>query len=191
MTDFVVGAKKLAFASFFFWRNGSTAEKSLDGLCRSILHCLLAERRELIAEVFPQQWKEAEQSPWRIQSCQEIPSREVQAALEMLLQDTRLYQHRKFCIFIDGLDEFEPGLHDGLDYVDLVDILRRSRCLQLLTQVHHILAQKPSFDWKRQMFNSCHREFHGTICIVARCKYNNFWYYEPILDRFLDQKNWS
>ena len=54
-----------------------------------------------------------------------ITSREVQHALEKLLQDTQLYQHHKFCILIDGLDEFEPGLQDGLDYVDPVGVLRR------------------------------------------------------------------
>ncbi|KAF9765877.1 hypothetical protein IL306_001759 [Fusarium sp. DS 682] len=118
------GAKKLAFSSFFFWRNGSKAQKSLDGLCRSILHNVLKERPDLIPEIFPYQWSQAKQSPWRVQNRQEIPSLLVKNALERLLKDERLYEQHKFCVFIDGLDEFEPGTQDGLDYVDLVDVLR-------------------------------------------------------------------
>ncbi|ENH71577.1 hypothetical protein FOC1_g10007815 [Fusarium oxysporum f. sp. cubense race 1] len=119
------GAKKLAFTSFFFWRNGSKAQKSLDGLCRSILHDVLRERLDLIPEVFPGQWSEAKQAPWRVENRQEIPSSVIKGALERLLQNKKLYQQHRFCIFIDGLDEFEPGVQDGLDYIDLVNVLRK------------------------------------------------------------------
>ncbi|RKK09198.1 hypothetical protein BFJ66_g5127 [Fusarium oxysporum f. sp. cepae] len=119
------GAKKFAFTSFFFWRNGSKAQKSLDGLCRSILHDVLRERPDLIPEVFPGQWCQAKQAPWRVENRQEIPSCVIKGALERLLQNKKLYQQHRFCIFIDGLDEFEPGVQDGLDYIDLVNILRQ------------------------------------------------------------------
>ncbi|KAI3580262.1 hypothetical protein IWW34DRAFT_804884 [Fusarium oxysporum f. sp. albedinis] len=119
------GAKKLAFTSFFFWRNGSKAQKSLDGLCRSILHDVLRERLDLIPEVFPGQWSQAKQGPWRVENRQEIPSSVIKGALERLLQNKKLYQQHRFCIFIDGLDEFEPGVQDGLDYIDLVNVLRQ------------------------------------------------------------------
>jgi hypothetical protein len=119
------GAKKLAFTSFFFWRNGSKAQKSLDGLCRSILHDVLRERLDLIPEVFPGQWSQAKQAPWTVENRQEIPSSVIKGALERLLQNKKLYQQHRFCIFIDGLDEFEPGVQDGLDYIDLVNVLRQ------------------------------------------------------------------
>ncbi|EWZ33509.1 hypothetical protein FOZG_13233 [Fusarium oxysporum Fo47] len=119
------GAKKFAFTSFFFWRNGSKAQKSLDGLCRSILHDVLRERPDLIPEVFPGQWCQAKQAPWRVENRQEIPSSVIKGALEKLLQNKKLYQQHRFCIFIDGLDEFEPGVQDGLDYIDLVNVLRQ------------------------------------------------------------------
>ncbi|PCD23551.1 hypothetical protein AU210_015070 [Fusarium oxysporum f. sp. radicis-cucumerinum] len=119
------GAKKLAFTSFFFWRNGSKAQKSLDGLCRSIFHDVLRERLDLIPEVFPGQWSQAKQGPWRVENRQEIPSSVIKGALERLLQNKKLYQQHRFCIFVDGLDEFEPGVQDGLDYIDLVNVLRQ------------------------------------------------------------------
>ncbi|KAF6513474.1 hypothetical protein HZS61_006799 [Fusarium oxysporum f. sp. conglutinans] len=56
---------------------------------------------------------------------QEIPSSAIKDALERLLQNDKLYRQHKFCIFIDGLDEFEPGVQDGLDYIDLVNVLRQ------------------------------------------------------------------
>ncbi|KAF5549369.1 hypothetical protein FMEXI_4356 [Fusarium mexicanum] len=120
------GAKKLAFTSFFFWRNGSKAQKSLDGLRRSILNEVLRERPDLICEVFPGQWRsEAKHAPWKVENRQEIPSSVVKDALERLFKNEKLYQQHRFCIFIDGLDEFEPGVQDGMDYIDLVNVLRQ------------------------------------------------------------------
>ncbi|RKL05832.1 hypothetical protein BFJ71_g2980 [Fusarium oxysporum] len=119
------GAKKLGFTSFFFWRNGSKAQNSLDGLCRSILHDVLRERPDLIPEVFPGQWSQAKNAPWKVENRQQIPSSVIKDALERLLQNEKLYQQHRFCIFIDGLDEFEPGVQDGLDYIDLVNVLRQ------------------------------------------------------------------
>ncbi|KAF5980287.1 hypothetical protein FBULB1_5270 [Fusarium bulbicola] len=120
------GAKKLAFTSFFFWRNGSKAQKSLDGLRRSILHDVLRERPDLTCEVFPGQWRsEAKHAPWKVENRQEIPSSVVKDALERLFKNEKLYQQHRFCIFIDGLDEFEPGVQDGMDYIDLVNVLRQ------------------------------------------------------------------
>ncbi|PNP83839.1 hypothetical protein FNYG_02527 [Fusarium nygamai] len=119
------GTKKLAFTSFFFWRNGSKAQKSLNGLCRSILHDVLQERPDLIPEIFPGQWDQARHAPWKVENRLEIPSSVIKDALERLLQNDKLYQQHKFCIFIDGIDEFEPGIQDGLDYIDLVNVLRQ------------------------------------------------------------------
>ncbi|KAF5597661.1 hypothetical protein FPCIR_3545 [Fusarium pseudocircinatum] len=119
------GTKKLAFTSFFFWRNGSKAQKSLNGLCRSILHDVLQERPDLIPEIFPGQWDQARHAPWKVENRLEIPSSAIKDALERLLQNDKLYQQHKFCVFIDGLDEFEPGIQDGLDYIDLVNVLRQ------------------------------------------------------------------
>ncbi|KAF5564264.1 hypothetical protein FNAPI_2257 [Fusarium napiforme] len=119
------GAKKLVLTSFFFWRSGSKTQKSLEGLSRSILHDVLQERPDLIPEVFPGQWSQMKQTPWKVENRQRIPSSVIKNALERLLRNKKLYEQHKFCIFIDGLDEFEPGIQDGLDYIDLVNVLRK------------------------------------------------------------------
>ncbi|RBQ73603.1 hypothetical protein FVER14953_10890 [Fusarium verticillioides] len=49
----------------------------------------------------------------------------IKEALKRLLQNDKLYQQHRFCVSIDGLDEFEPGIQDGLDYIDLVGVLRQ------------------------------------------------------------------
>ncbi|KAL7756580.1 hypothetical protein ACKLNR_013573 [Fusarium oxysporum f. sp. zingiberi] len=90
-----------------------------------MLHDVLRKRPDLIPEVFPGHWNQAKQTPWKVDNRQEIPSSVIKNALERLLQNDKLYQQHKFCIFIDGLDEFEPGVQDGLDYIDLVNVLRQ------------------------------------------------------------------
>ncbi|EMT69010.1 hypothetical protein FOC4_g10005108 [Fusarium odoratissimum] len=80
---------------------------------------------DLIPEVVPGHWNQAKQTPWKVDNRQEIPSSVIKDALGRLLQNDKLYQQHKFCIFIDGLDEFEPGVQDGLDYIDLVNVLRQ------------------------------------------------------------------
>ncbi|KAM0083694.1 hypothetical protein ACKRZS_004036 [Fusarium odoratissimum] len=81
-------------------------------------------RREAL-KVVPGHWNQAKQTPWKVDNRQEIPSSVIKDALGRLLQNDKLYQQHKFCIFIDGLDEFEPGVQDGLDYIDLVNVLRQ------------------------------------------------------------------
>ncbi|KAM0215043.1 hypothetical protein ACHAQD_008550 [Fusarium lateritium] len=119
------GTRRLVFASFFFWRNGTKAEKSLAGLYRSILYDILKECPDLIPGTFPEHWAKAKQAPWMTNNKLEIPTALIKDALNRLLQNPQLYDKHCFCLLIDGLDEFEPGLQDDLDYLDLVKILRQ------------------------------------------------------------------
>jgi hypothetical protein len=101
-------------AAFFFWRAGSAElEKSYLGLLRALLYQVLQERPELIELVLPQRWRAVLRSvtykkPWT--------KSELVTAFDFLLQapETNL----RFCLFIDGLDEF-----DG-DHRDLIDAIR-------------------------------------------------------------------
>ncbi|KAF4964405.1 hypothetical protein FSARC_7670 [Fusarium sarcochroum] len=119
------GDKTLVFASFFFWRNGTILQKSLHGLCCSLLHDVLIKRPDLIPEILPEHWQTTRQAPWQIQDKLDIRGSMIKDALNRVLENQRLYDTHRFCFFIDGLDEFEPGAHDDLDYLDLVEILRR------------------------------------------------------------------
>jgi hypothetical protein len=90
-----------------------------------LLYDVLKERPDLIPDTFPEHWGKAKQTPWITDSKIEIPTALIKDALNRLFQNPQLYDKHCFCFFIDGLDEFEPGLQDGLDYLDLVDILRQ------------------------------------------------------------------
>ncbi|KAF4988770.1 hypothetical protein FGRMN_9564 [Fusarium graminum] len=119
------GHKKLAFATFFFWRHGTAVQKSLAGLCRSLLYDVLKQRPDLIPDTFPETWSGMRQTSWTVNNKVDMSISSIKDALHRLLQNPQLYDKHRFCIFIDGLDEFEPGLEDGLDHLDLVHSLRQ------------------------------------------------------------------
>lgn len=100
-------------------------QKSLAGLCRSLLYEVLKERPDLVPDTFPEYWSKAKQAPWITDDKLEIPTALIKDSLNRLLRNPQIYDKHSFCFFIDGLDGFEPGLQDGLDYLDLVDILRQ------------------------------------------------------------------
>ena len=108
-------------ASFFFWRPGSPRQKSLDGLCRSLLHDVLQSRPELIPEVLPELWRDASASPWQIQTKFLIQKKDVRAAFTRLIGHKSLYAEQCFCFFIDGLDEYQATASE--DYKELVELL--------------------------------------------------------------------
>ncbi|KAK1660156.1 hypothetical protein BDP55DRAFT_561640, partial [Colletotrichum godetiae] len=87
------GEKTLISANFFFWKLGSTTQKSLNGLLRALSYSILEQVPALLATVFPRQWRNATQGKaFRIHN---------------------LFSSHKIAIFIDGLDEFD-GDHDKM-----------------------------------------------------------------------------
>ncbi|KAF4428844.1 hypothetical protein FACUT_9301 [Fusarium acutatum] len=117
----VVLVTRLINANFpYFWKVGiwkiNTDEVSIFSS---------QEWPDLIPEVFPGQWGQANEAPWKVENRQEIPSSVIKGALERPLQNDKLYQQHRFCILIDVLDEFEPGIQDVLDYIDLVNVPRK------------------------------------------------------------------
>ena len=108
-------------ARFFFWRPGSPRQKSLDGLCRSLLHDVLRSRPKLIPEVLPELWRDASASPWQIQTKFFIQKKDVRTAFTRLIGHKSLYAENCFCFFIDGLDEYQATASE--DYKELVELL--------------------------------------------------------------------
>ncbi|KAK1713458.1 hypothetical protein BDP67DRAFT_39471 [Colletotrichum lupini] len=102
------GEKTLILANFFFWKLGSTAQKSLDGLLRALSYSILEQAPALLETVFPKQWSKASQG-----RSFSIQSSEVESAFSHLLQHTAFFTTHKIAIFIDGLDEFD-GDHDKM-----------------------------------------------------------------------------
>lgn len=106
------GNKLLVFAKFFFWRPGSEYQKSLKGLRRSLLHCILDQCPELIPKIFPTQWENA-----KYHSTIRFDEDEVKRALDRIVKQDDVYDQRNFVFFIDGLDEFEG------DHAEIVRLL--------------------------------------------------------------------
>ena len=96
------GNVELVTASFFFWNLGTTMQKSLLGLLRSLLHTVLDMHPEFSSLVFPELWqmlgeKRADLSPLSLS--------EIKRAFARLTTAERTPY--KICFFVDGIDEFE------------------------------------------------------------------------------------
>ncbi|KAF5698153.1 alpha-L-fucosidase 2 [Fusarium globosum] len=100
--------KKLIKCIVCLSKPGLSLEKSMEGLQRTLLHSILDQARQsLISQAFPQFWNPENWSSLKLQSDTEkhICKEDVEAGLEVLFTDpTSKY---RFCIFVDGADEFE------------------------------------------------------------------------------------
>lgn len=115
------GSRQLVFTNFFFWKPGSTMQKSLAGLVRSLLHDVLRACPELTRDIFPDYWERIKSAPWHVQPHLSISNKDIRRAFSRIISDPSLYTNHCFCFFIDGLDEYE-GTHQE-DPKTLVDLL--------------------------------------------------------------------
>lgn len=100
--------KNLSIGEFFFWRPGTALQKSLKGVIRGLLHCVLSEAPDLIPVVFPAQWEES-----MFNERLGIEHHECQQGFKLLTSMNANSRNHKFAFFIDGLDEFD-GNHSDL-----------------------------------------------------------------------------
>ena len=108
------GNKDVFMPKFFFWRGGTTMEKSVEGLLRSLVWQMLNQIPE---------------TSWNIESFLEHlatgqhSNNLIAAWTERRLRDTlshvlQLASNSSYlCLFIDGLDEFEKDPHDLIDLI--------------------------------------------------------------------------
>ncbi|KAI0414392.1 hypothetical protein F5X98DRAFT_377847 [Xylaria grammica] len=113
---------KLEILSFFFWRAGSQIQNSVSGLLRSLLY-QLCHLEDAIADTVISFLS----SPTRKKTTGTLPRLLIPAwrdrhLLECISKAIQSSQDLRFCIFIDGLDEF-TGSYDHL--VDLIEQLQR------------------------------------------------------------------
>jgi WD40 repeat protein/nucleoside-triphosphatase THEP1 len=114
--------RKLITARFFLSKKGSKKQKTISGLCRSLLHDILEECVDLAPNVVPELWEQASSTPWQVDLKYQLRKEYVCAALTTLLCDTSKSNTHCFLIFIDGLDELQE---ESSDYEDLVQLLRQ------------------------------------------------------------------
>ncbi|KAL9067261.1 MAG: hypothetical protein Q9157_006871 [Trypethelium eluteriae] len=90
---------KIVIASFFFWHAGTILQKSQEGLMQSLLFEIFRKCPEVIPEVCLRRYKSA------LTTGQEIWNRaELLETFNNLTTQNKL--PAKFCLFIDGLDEY-------------------------------------------------------------------------------------
>jgi len=97
--------KSLVFSQFFFWRPGKPMQKTLKGLMRALLYSVVSQCPEIIQTIFPKQHSETQSFSWSASIPVYFDHDEVFSAFERLLNIPDV--SRRFCFFIDGLDEFD------------------------------------------------------------------------------------
>jgi hypothetical protein len=109
-----VGRLPLSIVTFFFWNGGSKAQRSQEGLFRSLLHQVLRTQRKLIRTILPDQWQEFHRDALdgvsgdtRVTWSFSV----LENAFTAFVEQTSV--HTKHFLLIDGLDEYE-GNHAAL-----------------------------------------------------------------------------
>ncbi|KAH6999580.1 hypothetical protein EDB80DRAFT_883925 [Ilyonectria destructans] len=101
------GSKQLIFGHFFFWKPESSMQRSLKELTQSLLYTILEQVPDLIESAFPDQWKRTRSIPWDNPCQVRLSLADIQGAFQSLIRNDQFYLSRRFCFFIDGLDEFD------------------------------------------------------------------------------------
>ena len=111
----------------FFWTPGSTLQKSLSGLYRSVLFQILDQAPDLMSEVVPsRRWKAAQVHGTQTMEWTESELRNaIKACIEKARPET------KVLFLIDGLDEFEGTDEQREDLIDYLVGLSRYGNLKL------------------------------------------------------------
>lgn len=119
------GTKTLVFGQFYFWSAGTSAQRTLLGLYRSLLYQVVAQCPDLIEDIFPSQASRMTSSTCQYQDpaverVQAFGDEHIREAFDLLLRKTQSLSHRLFFL-IDGLDEFEGN---RLDHEELATKLK-------------------------------------------------------------------
>ncbi|KAK3381264.1 hypothetical protein B0H63DRAFT_198516 [Podospora didyma] len=100
--------RDLDIFTFFFWKSGTASQRSLQGILRSILYQYLSKYPDQTRAIFPEQYdglyrKQAFSQTLRSTYTQ-WNMKTLESAFEKMVE---LASERKFCLFVDGLDEYE------------------------------------------------------------------------------------
>ena len=123
--------------SFFFWRAGSDLQKTISGMLRSLLYQLL-EEVPMVADILIANLRMASGR---------IPSWTERSLVKLLQAGLEVAASQNFCLFVDGLDEF-----DG-DTNQLLDLILR---IQSLSNVKCCLSSRPEVQLVARL-TSCHQ----------------------------------
>ncbi|KAF2112303.1 hypothetical protein BDV96DRAFT_158320 [Lophiotrema nucula] len=109
--------RQLVVARYFFWNAGSQLQKSQEGLLRSLLYDILRHCPELIPQVTSSSSQHDTLHDHSMVSDSWNKER-LMASFQTLLKQT--IKRFRFCIFIDGLDEYEGNHHQFVQMLEHV-----------------------------------------------------------------------
>jgi hypothetical protein len=129
--------KRLIRATHFFWNSGIVDQRSYQGLLRALLFDILRQARNLIRVVFPDEWAAHRGHPaWLVPEPVSWTLPRLIKAFEHLFQEAS--DDSRFCLFIDGLDEY-----DG----DPFDIINLFTSISKLPNVKLCLSSRPIYEF--------------------------------------------
>lgn len=116
---------KMVIAKYFFWNAGSKLQKSQEGLLRSLVFEVLRQCPELLSHVrrARSKYREFSDDLGATGSLEEEAHWSFEELILTLQDIINVRMSATFCLFIDGLDEYEQ--ENKRTYRDLVDTLQR------------------------------------------------------------------
>lgn len=105
----------LVCAGFFFWNSGTAVQMSQEGLLRTLLHTSLEKCENVFPVIFPDLWE----AYYLFDS---LPDEEwMWTGLVRAFKNLLKIPGKRFCFFVDGLDEFH---NDESKIRELIDFLK-------------------------------------------------------------------
>ncbi|KAK3986384.1 hypothetical protein QBC44DRAFT_222338, partial [Cladorrhinum sp. PSN332] len=135
--------RPLIMASFFFWYLGTPLQKTQAGLLRSLLHDILVQQPNLIPAVMPDLCREATKDSAAGANLGDPSITELTRWFKNLACNLQQHQRYRFCLFIDGLDEFVGDHPDLADF--LVGIASKSKHMKLVVSSRPLTAFTEAF----------------------------------------------
>ncbi|KAJ2907309.1 hypothetical protein MKZ38_003165 [Zalerion maritima] len=108
------GPRQSVISHFFFWKPGTSRQRSIQGLIRSILYKILIQIPEAISDILDLEWMEAKYTQSLF-----INDSRLMTIFEKFISGLRTRSHYDYIFFIDGLDEVDSNKRA------LVEMLRR------------------------------------------------------------------
>lgn len=130
----------LVVASHFFWNSGTPDQRSHVGLLRALLFNILEQIPQIIPEVFAHQFNERNKLPLsmvREGAFESWTLPKLSRAFKLLFTLEKSKETR-FCLFVDGLDEY-----DG-DYPEIIDLFLK---ISNLKNIKVCLSSRPLRDF--------------------------------------------
>ena len=115
--------KELIMVAQYFWHAGTELQKSQEGLLQSLIYGILSQCPEIMPQVLSKRWEDCTRT--LVTSCRWTRMELLNAFSELSRQSTL---KKRFCFFIDGLDEYRG---DHSEVVDLVQGFARSKDIKI------------------------------------------------------------